>query len=81
MTEYFRDWTIGEVVTVDETDWDYDLHAFVVHWRGEAVTVVPSSLNDMQEMIDALDGGDCPLEWETGYGFTVRDEICERLGE
>lgn len=80
MNEVYRTWTVGDVVTVDEMGWDYDLHCFVVYWRGEGVNVVPGSLDDMQSMIDQLDGGECPLGWETGCGFTVRDEINERLG-
>lgn len=77
----YNEWTIGEVVTVDEVDWDYDLHAFVVHWMGEAVTVSPPNLEEQADMIRQLDNGECPLGWETVKGNTIRCEILERLNE
>lgn len=82
-SDVIRMWTIGEVVTVDEMTWEGDLHCFVVYWMGEGVSIIPDSMEEMQGYIDALDRGECPLDWKMkdGVGTIIRDEIEGRVME
>lgn len=66
-----REWKFENGIEVYETDHDYDLHCFKVYNEEEYLgTVYPSSIEDMEECINALDDGDDPIScaWEDGCG-------------
>ena len=59
--------------SVEERDFDYDLHKFVVAVDDEDVAeIVPDSIENMQEVISQLDAGEDAVGWENGNGETVR---------
>ena len=70
MTKNMRTWTTTNGVEIEEIEWDYSLHAFLVRYNGEEKTVTPDSIEDMQSIIEALDAGADPIaeRWEDGLG-------------
>lgn len=68
-----KTWTFENGITVEETTYDYDLHAFEVYNDGELLgTVYPGDLEDMERCIAELDNGNDPItdKWEDGLGNT-----------
>ncbi|MGG4039882.1 hypothetical protein [Heyndrickxia ginsengihumi] len=61
-----------EGYTVVEKEFDYDLHEFEVV-KGEEVvaTITPSDIENMNEIIEALDAGEDVNGWEDGSGNTI----------
>ena len=59
---------------VEEVEFDYDLHQFKVISNDEEViaTITPPDLENMKEIIEALDAGECVDGWEDGMGNTIR---------
>ena len=58
--------------TVEERDFDYDLHKFVVVVDDEdAAEIVPDTVENMQDVISQLDAGEDAIGWENGNGETV----------
>lgn len=61
-----------DLVDVYEVPFDYDLHAFNVTTADGILigTVYPDTIEDMQNLIDELDAGGCPIadRWEDGRG-------------
>ena len=61
--------------SVEERDFDYDLHKFVVIQEDEEdQEIVPDSLDVMAEIIHALDNGEDVDGWENGNGETIKIE-------
>ena len=75
MENTYNVWTTPSGVTVTEIDHDYDLHALVVEYDGRTAEIVPSGIDDMNNMIAELNAGECPLAngWEDGNGNVVAD--------
>lgn len=58
--------------TVQETDFDADLHCLEVVKNGEVIaTIYPDTIEQMQEDIEALDRGEGVESWEDGNGNPV----------
>jgi hypothetical protein len=62
------------LVTIEEVNFDHDLHAFEVYNHGGAMigTINPDSVEVMEVLIADLDNGACPVadSWEDGNGNT-----------
>ncbi|MDF1510613.1 hypothetical protein PZE06_20985 [Robertmurraya sp. DFI.2.37] len=57
---------------VVEKEFDYALHAFDVVKDGVVIaTITPSTIQDMNQIIEDLDNGDDVNGWEDGSGNTV----------
>lgn len=70
MTE-LRTWE-RENYTVNEIEFDYDLHEFEVVKDGEVIaTITPDTVEDMEDMANALDNGADVNGWEDGMGNIV----------
>lgn len=76
--------------TVEMVEWDYDLKAFEVIQGEETQTIVPTTIEDMNEIIEALDNGEDVDGWEDGNGNTIliegeslmtRDAAIEKVNE
>lgn len=65
------------LVTVQEVDFDYDLHAFDVynHAGAKLGTINPTTIEDMKSLIADLDNGACPVAdgFEDGNGNTCNE--------
>lgn len=60
-------------IIVNETDHDFDLHVFKVVYNNQTIgVIVPDTIDDMQEIITALEAGESPIGWDNGMG----DIIC-----
>ncbi len=58
--------------TVEEKEFDYDLHQFEVIKDGEVIaTITPGSIEDMNQIIEDLDNGEDVDGWEDGNGNTI----------
>ena len=58
--------------TVEEKEFDYDLHCFAVVQKGkEDQTITPGSIEDMNSIITDLDNGEDVGGWEDGAGNTI----------
>lgn len=58
--------------TVEEKEFNYDLHQFVVVKDGEVIaTITPETLDDMKQIIEDLDRGEDVNGWEDGNGNTI----------
>lgn len=57
----YRSWTPDSGAIISEVDYDYDVHAFRIEYKGFQIQVVPSSFENMTKYIKALDSGGCPL--------------------
>lgn len=59
--------------TVEEKEFDYDLHQFeVIKDNGEVIgTITPGSIEDMNQIIEDLDNGEDVDGWEDGNGNTI----------
>lgn len=80
MTE-LRTWKTA-LATIEEVAHDHSLHAFEVYRNSDnrlVSTVVPADLDAMQDLIHALDAGECPIydKWEDGNGNQVSDLTME----
>lgn len=64
-------WTYHNYI-VEEKEFDYDLHMFEII-QGEKIlaTIIPSCIEDMNEIIDALNNGEDVNGWEDGMGNTI----------
>lgn len=66
------------VVTINEVDFDHDLHAFEVYSPNEKLLGIinPDSVEDMHRIIGDLNKGACPVtdRWEDGNGNTCTIE-------
>lgn len=74
MKNWTRTTSDGIEYTVEEVNYDYDLHAFEISANGEVTTTIyPSDIEAMKSMIADLDNGANPIEegWEDGLGNTV----------
>lgn len=59
--------------TVEEQEFDYNLHKFVVIQEDEEdQEIVPDSIEVMKEIIHALDNGEDVDGWENGNGETIK---------
>src|SRR5690625_3478785 len=76
--------------TVEMVEWDYDLKAFEVIQGENTQTIVPATIEDMHEIIEALDNGEDVDGWEDGNGNTItiegeslmtRDAAIEKVNE
>mgnify|MGYP001241952546 CR=1 FL=1 len=57
---------------VVEKEFDHDLHEFDVVKDGEVIaTITPADLEDMQQIVEALDAGENVNGWEDGMGNTI----------
>ena len=57
---------------VREVEFDYDLHEFEVVKDGEMIaTITPADLDDMTDIVAALDSGEDVEGWEDGMGNTI----------
>lgn len=67
-----------DLVTVKETAFDHDLHIFNVYNNDDELlgTVLPDTIEDMNQCIADLNEGSCPVadEWEDGTGNTCTIE-------
>lgn len=79
-----------EGYTVEMVEHSYDLKAFEVVQGEETQTIVPATIEDMNEIIEALDSGEDVDGWEDGNGNTIviegdslmtRDEAIEKASE
>lgn len=71
MNETIRTWE-RKNYTVEERYFDYDLHMFVVIQEdAENQEIVPDSIENMNEIIHALDNGEDVNGWEDGNGNTI----------
>jgi len=68
-----RAWT-RKLYTVQEVGFDYDLHAFdIINKIGDVIAnIVPSTIEDMDYIIECLNGGEDVDGWEDGMGNTIR---------
>lgn len=58
--------------TVEEVEYNYDLHAFEIIQNEEIVaTITPNTIEDMQQIIEDLDNGEDVNGWEDGIGNTI----------
>lgn len=58
--------------TVEEIEFDHDLHEFNVVQSGEVIaTITPADLENMDVIIETLDAGDDVNGWEDGNGNVV----------
>ncbi|PFY13880.1 hypothetical protein [Bacillus pseudomycoides] len=70
-----RTWN-REGYQVVEIDFDFDLHAFEVIKDEELIaTITPNTIEDMQQIIEALDNGEDVNGWEDGMGNTISIEV------
>lgn len=59
-------------VTIEEIGHDYDLHAFQVSYLGEVIgTIYPDTIEQMDEIVTALNSNESPIGWEDGMGETI----------
>ncbi|MBX0320156.1 hypothetical protein [Shouchella clausii] len=57
---------------VEEQEFDYSLHQFVIIQNGEVVAAItPASLEDMSLIIQDLNNGEDVNGWEDGLGNTI----------
>lgn len=58
--------------TVEEQEFDYDLHQFAIVQNGTVVAAItPASLEDMSLIIEDLNNGEDVNGWEDGLGNTI----------
>lgn len=61
-----------EGYTVEEREFDYDLHCFAVIVPGKKEQIItPGSIEDMNSIIADLDAGEDVTGWEDGMGNTI----------
>lgn len=66
-----REWSFSNGITVEEENYNYDLHCFSVFCNGEKLGVVyPDDIPAMDSCINSLDSGNDPItgSWEDGMG-------------
>lgn len=72
--DYLQEWET-EQATIVQADFDYDLKVFDVYNTNEAYlgSIVPSTIEEMEEMIGLFNSGVCPIYdcWDDGLGNTV----------
>ena len=69
-----KTWT-REGYTVEEREFDYDLHCFAVVVEGkEDQIITPDSIEAMESIIADLDNGEDVDGWEDGNGNTIYTE-------
>ncbi|PEA83809.1 hypothetical protein [Bacillus pseudomycoides] len=70
-----RTWN-REGYQVEEVELDYDLHAFEIVKDEEVIaTITPDKIEDMHQIIEALDNGEDVNGWEDGMGNTISIEV------
>ncbi|MCR8860382.1 hypothetical protein NQ113_24740 [Bacillus pseudomycoides] len=70
-----RTWN-REGYQVEEVELDYDLHAFEIVMDEEVIaTITPNTIEDMHQIIEALDNGEDVNGWEDGMGNTISIEV------
>lgn len=58
--------------TVEERDFDYDLHQFAVIVEGKKEQLItPDSIESMNDIMADLDAGEDVQGWEDGCGNTI----------
>lgn len=75
---YMKTWQIyderypADFIAIEEIEHDYDLHAFRVSYLGELIgTIYPDTIEQMDEIVTALDNNESPIGWEDGMGETI----------
>jgi len=64
-------WERNEYAVV-EKEFDYELHEFdVVIGEKVVATITPGSIDEMNEIIESLDNGECVNGWDNGLGETI----------
>lgn len=57
---------------VVEKEFDFDLHEFDIIKNGETIaTITPGNIEEMEDIITALDDGEDVDGWEDGMGNTI----------
>ena len=56
---------------VYEREFDYNLHKFVVVQFGMVQTIIPNTIEDMEQIITDLDNGLDVNGWDDGAGNTI----------
>lgn len=76
-------WIFDNGVEIWKEEWDYDLCCFKIEYMGKSHTLVPDSLEQMEEIIDALNSGKDLISsgWETGDGETIKSAMMGDEGE
>jgi len=65
-----------DYIIVEEIEHDYDLHAFRVSYLGELIgTIYPDTIEDMDEIVTALDNNESPIGWGDGMGGTISMDL------
>ena len=66
---------------VYEREFNYDLHKFVVVQFSMVQTIIPNTIEDMNQIITDLDSGLDVNGWDDGVGNTIetQDSMWERL--
>lgn len=62
---------IKEGYTVEQVEFDGDLKEFKVKQAGVVQTITPATVEDMEDIIDALNDGECVDGWENGMGEVI----------
>src|SRR5690625_3213781 len=57
--------------TVEKVEFDYDLKEFEVRQGDKVQTISPATIEDMEDIIDALNDGEDVNGWEDGIGNTI----------
>nr|AGQ45469.1 hypothetical protein [Bacillaceae bacterium JMAK1] len=58
--------------TVEEIEFDFDLHHFQVIKEGETIaTICPQTIENMNEIKYDLNNGEDVDDWEDGFGNTI----------
>ena len=68
-----KEWNFENGICVVESEFDGDLHIFVVYNGDEYLgTIYPACIEDMKDCIKKLNSGKDPITegWEDGYGHT-----------
>ena len=75
---YMKTWQIyderypADFVVIEEIEHDYDLHAFQVSYLDKIIgTIYPDTIEQMDEIVTALDSNESPIGWEDGMGETI----------
>ncbi|WP_077297461.1 hypothetical protein [Virgibacillus pantothenticus] len=66
-----RTW-VRETYTVEEKDFDGDLHEFEIVQNGKVVgTINPATVEDQEQIIEDLNNGEDVNGWEDGNGNVI----------
>lgn len=60
-----------ENYTVEMVEHDFDLKAFEVRQGDDVQTIYPATIEDMENIVEALDAGECVDGWEDGMGNVI----------